>query len=65
MSSIDAFGGAGQRLSAPSLSEWAEAVRDAILELQGAEVWGRWSGTQAQYDAITVKDPNTLYVVLP
>lgn len=23
-----------------------------------------WSGTQAQYDAITTKDPNTLYVVL-
>ena len=25
--------------------------------------WGRWTGTQAQYDAIPVKDPNTLYIV--
>lgn len=24
-----------------------------------------WSGTQAQYDAITAKDPHTLYIVVP
>lgn len=25
--------------------------------------WGKWVGTQAQYDAITTKDPGVLYVV--
>lgn len=29
-----------------------------------SHLWIRWSGTQAQYDAIPVKDPNTLYVVV-
>jgi hypothetical protein len=28
------------------------------------DLWSRWSGTQAQYDAIATKDPNTLYVVI-
>jgi hypothetical protein len=28
------------------------------------EVWKRWYGTQAEYDAIPVKDPNVLYVVI-
>ena len=22
-----------------------------------------WSGTQAEYDAITIKDPNTIYLI--
>jgi hypothetical protein len=26
--------------------------------------WTRWSGTQAEYDAIVTKDPITLYVVI-
>lgn len=25
--------------------------------------WGRWIGTQAQYDALVLKDPTVLYVV--
>lgn len=25
--------------------------------------WGKWSGTQAQYDALPIKDPNVLYVI--
>jgi hypothetical protein len=29
-----------------------------------AVAWLRWTGTQAQYDAITPKDSNTLYVVI-
>lgn len=30
-----------------------------------AAKWTRWTGTQAAYDAVTPKDPNTLYVVIP
>jgi hypothetical protein len=26
--------------------------------------WGKWSGTQAEYDAIAVKDPDVLYVIV-
>jgi hypothetical protein len=25
--------------------------------------WHKWTGTQAQYDAISAKDPGTLYVI--
>ena len=37
-------------------SAWVEAAA-------GTTDWGRWSGTQAQYDALGTYDANTLYVV--
>jgi hypothetical protein len=27
--------------------------------------WARWTGTQAEYDALATKDPDTLYVITP
>jgi hypothetical protein len=27
------------------------------------DVWHRWTGTQAAYDALPVKDPGTLYAI--
>jgi hypothetical protein len=27
--------------------------------------WARWTGTQAEYDALVTKDPDTLYVITP
>lgn len=48
-------------------------VQAALVELQlhinqmqsqlQSVCWTRWTGTQAEYDAIATKDPNTLYVV--
>lgn len=29
-----------------------------------ASGWKRWSGTQAEYDAIAEKDPDVLYVIV-
>jgi hypothetical protein len=29
------------------------------------DAWIRWTGTQAEYDAIATKDPTTLYVIVP
>jgi hypothetical protein len=26
--------------------------------------WKQWAGTQLEYDAIAIKDPNTLYTVI-
>lgn len=28
------------------------------------QTWASWTGTQAEYDAIPVKDPGTMYVVV-
>jgi len=32
-----------------------------IINQQGQQALKYWAGTQAQYDAITTKDPNTIY----
>lgn len=43
----------------PEGGRWQDLTQD----LAGL-VWFQWTGTQAQYDAIAVKDPNTLYVIV-
>jgi hypothetical protein len=67
---VNDWGGEGERLNAPALGGaggWAEAVATA---LDGSDVpvkartWAQWTGTQAEYDALPVKDPGTLYVVV-
>jgi hypothetical protein len=30
----------------------------------GAGGWKKWTGTQAEYDAVAAKDPDTLYVIV-
>lgn len=55
---------------------WAEAVA-AVLGNSDQPVderiaaggtagvfWGRWAGTQAEYDALGAWDPNTLYAIV-
>lgn len=42
----------------------ANLTIDTTLTTDSAlTVWRRWYGTQAQYDAVAIKDTNTLYVV--
>jgi hypothetical protein len=36
---------------------------DGQLLSQGSPLWKAWTGSQAEYDAIAVKDPGTMYVV--
>lgn len=45
-----------------ALVELQQHITQMQSQLQSA-CWIRWTGTQAEYDAIAVKDPNTLYVV--
>jgi hypothetical protein len=40
------------------------AVADGRYVRQGGGVAAIVSGTQAQYDALATKDPNTLYVIV-
>jgi hypothetical protein len=40
------------------------ATTDAVNKSQLDTKWTMWSGTQAAYDAVGTKDPNTLYVVI-
>lgn len=42
-----------------------DALNNAILDQNGGQELQVWTGTQAQYDAISQKDPNILYVVKP
>jgi Collagen triple helix repeat (20 copies) len=42
---------------------WVD-IDDTSLETFTGPFWIKWSGTQAAYDAIVTKDPNTLYVVV-
>lgn len=44
-------------------AEWPVAV-DMATQAESNLNWKRWTGTQAAYDAITTKDPNTLYVIV-
>jgi hypothetical protein len=36
----------------------------ALPDAAEVGAWKKWTGTQAEYDAIATKDPNTLYVVV-
>lgn len=48
----------------PDVPRDVEALALAVdADVQG-NVWKRWVGTQAEYDAIVSKDPTTLYVVV-
>jgi hypothetical protein len=49
---------AGWRAVSPA--ENARAV-----ELLAKSTWGRWTGTQAQFDALPTRDAATLYVITP
>jgi len=42
-----------------------QAIKDnnAIIDQNGGGILKIWTGTQAEYDAVTTKDAGTLYVV--
>jgi hypothetical protein len=49
---------AGQLLGTTGPGAWAPVPQ--------VDAWHRWSGTQAQFDALVRPlDPNTLYVIVP
>lgn len=71
MATIDDIGGPGQSLASfGGPAGWAAAVRDELHALQAGipddpgPLWGRWQGTQAEYDALGSYDPTTLYVII-
>ena len=71
MASVNDYGKvAGDKLNAPALGGdggWAGAVAAALDNSDtpvSARTWRQWAGTQAEYDALPVKDPGTLYVVI-
>lgn len=39
-------------------------VADFIADRKDATALGVWTGTQSEYDAVAIKDPRTLYIVL-
>jgi hypothetical protein len=47
---------AGKLLGTTATGQWAPVDAPTTG-------WGKWSGTQAQYDALATKDPNVLYVI--
>jgi hypothetical protein len=53
---------ASEQPDGSSGSPWQEASLLANT-LALAERWKKWTGTQAQYNAIPVKDPDTLYAI--
>jgi hypothetical protein len=57
---------AGKVLGTTAVGQWGpiDPPASGMTQAQAdARYWVRWYGTQAQYDAIATKDPNTLYVV--
>jgi hypothetical protein len=52
---------AGKLLGTTATGAWGPV--DPPAPPQSHPSWGRWAGTQAQYDAIVPHDPNTLYVI--
>jgi hypothetical protein len=44
-------------------SSWISVDNDTVFQWEGT-VWGYWRGTQAEYDAIGIKDSNRLYVIV-
>lgn len=60
----DVEAAAGSANAAAGSASAASTARDeAVAARDAAPKW--WRGTQAQYDAIAVKDPGTLYLVVP
>lgn len=69
------FARAGQQVSAQRVTDAQDLGSEDPVPAQivptssagggvaGADGWARWIGTQAEYDAVDPKDPNTLYVV--
>jgi hypothetical protein len=53
------------RISTVSVGTPGATMVAANYWLAGTIMWTMWTGTQAQYDAIVTKDPNTLYCVTP
>jgi hypothetical protein len=70
-SDIDQTGGASP--SPTNLATWSmingyeimtlSSLTTASMRSLAAGMWKKWTGTQAAYDALTVKDPGTLYAV--
>lgn len=42
----------------------SKLVSDFIADRRDATALGVWTGTQSEYDAVVIKDPRTLYIVL-
>lgn len=42
-----------------------DSLSNALVDQNGGQELQVWTGTQVQYDAILLKDPNVLYVVKP
>lgn len=42
----------------------SKLVSDFIADRRDATALGVWTGTQSEYDAVAIKDPRTLYIVL-
>lgn len=42
----------------------SKLVSDFIADRKDASALGFWSGTQSEYNAIAIKDPRTIYIVL-
>lgn len=57
------FGAMSSAVNRPTGVSAAVAMQNLGLGTALAASWLMWTGTQAAYDAIVTKDPNTLYVV--
>lgn len=44
-------------------ASWIAVDNDTVFQWQGV-VWGYWRGTQAEYDAIAIKDSNIMYAIV-
>jgi hypothetical protein len=42
---------------------WASGLTTRSMRTVAAGMWKKWTGTQAAYDALAVKDPGTLYAI--
>ena len=60
LATIGPVGPAGPRAVSADAGNLAELGSDSLVY---AAVWGMWSGTQAEYDALQVYDPNVLYAI--
>ena len=51
-------------VTAPAADANALAWNSTLAQWVPQAVWGSWSGTQAEYNALPTKNPNVLYVVV-
>lgn len=42
-----------------------DSLNNGLIDQNGGQELQVWTGTQVQYDAILLKDPNVLYLVKP